>query len=72
MLKFWMICEQSCKDILQLVDFKWIYKDFLSSNAPYRVAREITVESFKICLELAAEPTQLQRLLRLAQMEAHE
>lgn len=34
--------------------------------------REITVESFKICLELSAEPVQLLRLLRLAQMEAHE
>ena len=72
-LKFWMICEQSYKDNIQLADFKRIYKDFFSSNAPYQVAlREITVESFKICLELSAEPVQLLRVLRLAQMEAHE
>lgn len=72
-LKFWMICEQNYKDNIQLADFKRIYKDFFSSNAPYRVAfREITVESFKICLELSAEPVKLLLLLRLAQMEAHK
>lgn len=72
-LKFWIICEQSYKDNIQMLDFKRIYKDFFSSKAPYPVAvSEITVESFKICLELSAEPAQLQRLLRLAQMEAHK
>ena len=75
-LKFWMICEMICRSersCIQLADFKRIYKDFLSSNAPCRVAlKEITSESIKMCLELSAEPAQLQRLLRLAQIEAHE
>ena len=72
-LKFWMICEQSDKADIQLTDFKRIYEDFFRINAPYQVAlREVTVECFKICMELSADPAQLQRLLRLAQKEAHE
>ena len=72
-LKFWMVCEQSVKGDVQFSDFERIYKDFLSCNAPYQVRlRELTVESFKICLELSAPPVQLLRLLRLAQMEAQE
>lgn len=58
-LKFW-ICEQSHKDDVQLADFKSIYKDLFSSNAPYQVyLREIMVEAFKICLESSAEPVKL-------------
>ena len=55
-----MVCEQSFKGDLQFVDFERIYKDFLSCNAPYRVRlREVTIESFKICLELSAAPVKL-------------